>query len=41
MVTENQLLREHQQNYKSFVRWAVIFGAHIIVILALLALFRT
>jgi hypothetical protein len=41
MVTENQLLRDHQHAYKSFVRWSVIFGAHIIVVLALLALFRT
>lgn len=41
MVTENQLLREHQTAYKSFIRWSVIFGVHIIVILALLAIFRT
>jgi hypothetical protein len=41
MVTENQLLREHQTTYKSFIRWVAVFGVHIIVILALLALFRT
>lgn len=41
MVTENQLLREHQSTYKSFIRWTVIFSVHILVILALLAVFRT
>lgn len=41
MVTENQFVREHQNTYKSFIRWAVIGGAHVIVILALLAIFRT
>ncbi|HKY93673.1 MAG TPA: aa3-type cytochrome c oxidase subunit IV [Kiloniellales bacterium] len=41
MATENQFLREHQQTYKSFIRWSAIFGAHILVILALLAIFRT
>ena len=41
MVTENQLVREHQQTYRSFIRWSVIFSVHVIVILALLAVFRT
>jgi len=41
MTTQNQLLREHQQTYKSFIRWSVIGGAHVIVVLVLLAIFRT
>lgn len=41
MTTENQLLREHQQTYKSFIHWSVMLGAGIIVVLALLAVFRT
>lgn len=41
MATENQLLREHQHTYKTFIRWSVIFGVHVIVVLALLAIFRT
>ena len=41
MVTEKQFLREHQHTYHSFLRWAVIGGIHVIVVLALLAIFRT
>lgn len=41
MATETQLVQEHRQTYRSFIRWSVIFGVHVLVILALLALFRT
>lgn len=41
MASETQLVQEHQRTYRAFIRWAAIFGAHIIVVLALLALFRT
>jgi hypothetical protein len=41
MTTETQLVQDHRQTYRSFIRWTFIFGAHIIVVLGLLAIFRT
>jgi len=32
-------LRDHYETYKSFVRWTLIFAAHVLAILALLAYF--
>jgi hypothetical protein len=41
MATETQLVQEHQQTYRSFTRWSFIFAVQVILVLALLAIFRT
>lgn len=41
MTTQVQFLHERQRTYHRFVTWGAVFGAHVVVILGLLALFRT
>jgi len=41
MTTDKQFLRQHQETYKAFIHWSAISGIGIIVVLILLAIFRT
>lgn len=41
MTTEAQFLREHQRTYRAFIKGAIWSGGAAIVVMALLAIFRT
>lgn len=39
MTTQNDLLREHQQSYRGFIRVSIMAAVGVVVVLGLLALF--